>query len=131
MQPRPEFGYLIFETSGDLSRESTRLELWSADMTRQLGRIRPSKSIPNQWRAAYVAAPHEPFRVVARDVDPKGWLAFSAPIGMASGSYWCWRLASHAPLLTWISAGLLLVTLPSVTRPGEADEREKSPLATP
>jgi hypothetical protein len=79
-------------------------------MTRQLGRIRPSKSVPNQWRAAYVAAPHEPFRVVARDADPKGWLAFSAPIGMASGSYWCWRLASHAPLLTWISAGLLLVT---------------------
>ncbi|MBL9193663.1 MAG: hypothetical protein JNJ82_15015 [Opitutaceae bacterium] len=131
VQPRPEFGYLVFETSGDLGRERTRLELWSADMTRRLGHVRPSKTVPNQWRAAYVAAPNEPFRVVARDEDPKGWLAFSAPIGMASGSYWCWRLASHAPLLTWISAGFLLITLPAVTRAGAADEGEKASLSTP
>lgn len=119
--PPPEFGYLVFETVGNLSQGKVALELWSADMTRRLETVRPTKSVPDQWRAAYVRAPQENFRVVARDSDSDGWMAFSAPVGMATGSYWSWRLASQAKLLGWISAGLLLAAAPFVTQPDGND----------
>jgi hypothetical protein len=36
---------------------------------------------------------------------------------MSAGSYWVWRLAAHAPLLTWISGALLFLILPWAIRP--------------
>jgi len=118
LQP-PEFGYLKIETAGDLRRARVSLEVWSDDLTRQIGRIEPSKTPGDQWRASYIRMPKEAFRLVAKDEDPGAWLAFGAPVPMAAGSYWCWRLAAHAALLSAISAGLWLIALPFAARPDE------------
>lgn len=111
------FGYLKFEMAGELNGRKVALDLWSADRSRHLASIRPTKVPGDRWRAAYVATPDEPFRVVASDHDPAGWIAFSAPVPMATGSYWIWRLAAHAPLLTWLSGLLLGAVLPWAIRP--------------
>lgn len=113
----PGLGYLKFEMAGDLAGRKVALDLWAADRSRHLASIRPTKVPGDRWRAAYVAAPNEPFRVVASDHDPVGWIAFSAPVPMAAGSYWIWRLAAHAPLLTWVSGLLFLALLPWAIRP--------------
>lgn len=113
----PSLGYLKFEVAGDFGSPAASLELWSADGTRQLATVRPSRVPGDAWRAAYVRTPREPFRIVASDRDPNGWIAFSAPTAMATGSYWVWRLAAHAPLLAWISGALLALVLPWAIRP--------------
>lgn len=113
----PDLGYLKFEVAGDLGRGAVSLDLWSADGVRHLSTVRPSRVPGDSWRAAYVRTPREPFRIVASDRDPAGWLAFSAPTSMATGSYWVWRLAAHAPLLAWVSGTLLVLLLPWATRP--------------
>jgi hypothetical protein len=113
----PRLGYLKFEVAGDLGSRAVALELWSADGARHLATVRPSRVPGDTWRAAYVRTPRESFRVVASDRDAAGWLAFSAPTPMSAGSYWVWRLAAHAPLLTWISGALLFLILPWAIRP--------------
>jgi len=118
LQP-PDFGYLKIETAGDLRRGRVSLEVWSDDLTRRLGRIEPGRTPGDQWRAGYIRMPKEAFRLVAKDEDTGAWLAFGAPVPMAAGSYWCWRLAAHALLLTGISAGFWLIALPFATRPDE------------
>ena len=58
--------------------------------------------------------------VVARDLDPTRWLAFSGPVEMGPLSYWAWQANKHAPLLFMITAAvtalLALATL-RVRRP--------------
>lgn len=112
----PHFGYLKFEMAGSADPDKAQLELWSVDQTRRLASVRPSRIPGTTWRAAYVATPDEPFRVIASDRDPDGWLAFSAPAPMATGSYWVWRLAAHAPVMAIISGLMLLGLLPWATR---------------
>jgi hypothetical protein len=111
------FGRLKFETAGRPGTEKMRLELWSADLSRFLRSVSPSRSPGDTWRAAYVRTPREPFRIVAADADPAGWFAFSGPIPMASGSYVAWRIAAHAQLGTWISGGILLAVLAALLLP--------------
>lgn len=120
------FGRLKFETAGRPGTDKMRLELWSADLSRFLRSVSPSRSPGDSWRAAYVRTPPEPFRIVAADADVAGWFAFSGPIPMASGSYVAWRIAAHAPLGTWISGTILLATLGTLLVPAR-----QSPGAAP
>ena len=113
----PDLGYLKFEVAGEFPGRRAGLELWSADRTRRLASIQPSRPPGDTWRAAYVSTPKEPFRVMAFDHDSTEWISFSAPVPMATGSYWIWRLAAHAPLFAALSGLLLVAVAPWAIRP--------------
>ncbi|MEO5961160.1 MAG: hypothetical protein ABIZ49_08830, partial [Opitutaceae bacterium] len=126
----PLGGWLKFETAGHLGEPGVSLELHDARTGALLAPVRPSRVPHDTWRAAYVRAPRGPFFVVARDVDPHRWFAFSAPVEMGAMSYWAWQAAKHGLLLVQIAgAGILLGCfvwlVPHVARAARALTRQK------
>ena len=118
--PTRRGGWLRFETAGQLGEPGIELELRDVASNDVIAQVRPSKVPGDAWRSAYVPQPAAPFVVVARDLDPTRWLAFSGPVEMGPLSYWAWQANKHAPLLFMITAAvtalLALATL-RVRRP--------------
>ena len=83
----PLGAWLKFETAGSVGAPGTVLELRSATTGAVLASVVPDKIPGDTWRAAYVRAPSGEFVVHARAPDAARWLAFSAPVEMATGSY--------------------------------------------
>lgn len=103
--------WLKFETAGQLgaSPSTLSLELRDASTDALLATIQPSKVPGDNWRAAYVRAPHVPFVVTARDRDSTRWLAFSAPVEMGHLSYLTWRATANGQLLASLAAVVALL----------------------
>jgi hypothetical protein len=57
----------------------------------------------DRWRSVHVSLP--PGKVIFRATvsAPDGWIAFSDPVEMAHGSYWCWRLTRTGRPI-WVTA---------------------------
>lgn len=105
-------GWLVFETAGFLGEpnEGVFLELRDPATDAVLARVRPARIPGEGWRAAYVRAPSGPFVVVARDLHPARWFAFSGPIEMGSLSYLASRATKLGALILWAGvAGTLLI----------------------
>jgi len=107
----PKFGWLKFETAGQVGHRSggVSLTLEDAQTGRTLARIAPTRMPDDTWRAAYVRTPSEPFVIVATDASATQWIAFSPPIAMGAGSYWAWRVTKHGKLILYFAAGLSLI----------------------
>ena len=114
----PLGGYLKFEVAGQVGAAGTVLELRDAFTGETLTAIRPAKIPGDTWRAAYVAAPSEKFVIHARTTSSAGWIAFSEPVEMATGSYWAWILNKNGQLLAILAlaSALLLAVLALVLR---------------
>ena len=110
--PAPQFGWLKFETAGDLGRRGADvgLALHDAQSGELLAEVRPSRVPGDTWRAAYVRSPRVPFVVAARDASTAHWLAFSGPVEMSGPSYWA-RQATRNGLLVMQIAGAIAVLL--------------------
>ncbi len=89
-------GWLKIETAGQLGEPGLALELHDARTGALIETVQPNKISGDHWRGAYVRAPRQPFTLVARDSDPKRWLAFSAPVEMGSLSFLAWQTAKNA-----------------------------------
>lgn len=120
--PPPE-GYLLFHRAGSREPGALRIELWSADLSRRLANVGPAAPSPHPWSTACVPTPREPFRVVAHDASSTGWLAFSGPVPMATGSYWSRQVTESSPRGFWISLALLCGLLPWMSVQGRAASR--------
>ncbi|MEO6244582.1 MAG: hypothetical protein ABIQ12_04025 [Opitutaceae bacterium] len=104
------FGWLKFETAGDLGQAGVSLVLLDAQTGATLTTIKPTKIPGDRWRAAYVRTPRTPFIVAASDTAAAPWLAFSPPVEMGAGSYWAWQAVKHGWHLVWLAlAGIVLV----------------------
>jgi hypothetical protein len=109
----PGRGWWKFETTGDLGQPGTSLALVSVADGHILGTIAPSKPAGAGWRAAYVPAPREPARLVAKLAVEGCPFAFSEPIWMSSLSYRCWWFAKYG---SWLAAiGAIGVALGAAT----------------
>jgi hypothetical protein len=102
-------GKLVFQVAGDLGQPGLALDLRNAASGALLAEVRPTKPAGNGWRPAIVAAPPEPFVVVAHDQSATGWFAFTAPVEMSEMSFAAWRLTKHGLLIAEIAAGLALL----------------------
>ena len=93
-QPLPagHGGFWRFEVAGNLGSPNLSLQLVSSSTGVALADVKPFTPADNGWRDACVRTPPEPSILVARDHSPTGWFAFSGPVEMSAGSYWCWRL---------------------------------------
>ena len=101
LPPPPAFSWLRFETAGHTGEPGVALELRSADGTRLLANVKPTRTPGDSWRAAYVPSPRVPYIIAARDDDPARWLAFSGPIEMGPLSYWAWQATRHSRLILY------------------------------
>jgi hypothetical protein len=105
----PQAGYWRLEVAGDLGRlPGLALRLVASPSGATLATIAPPPGPRAGWRTVYVPAPRQAVRLVARDDSPSGWLGFSAPVEMASLSYWVMRLAPLGSSLA-ILAGVAAV----------------------
>lgn len=118
----PPYAWLKFETAGHLrvSAAAVSLTLQDAATGQTLARIEPSRIPGDNWRAAYVRTPSQPFTVVAQDESAAHWLAFSAPVEMGGGSYWAWQATKHGMLILTLAgaASVGLAALAFLLRPG-------------
>lgn len=107
----PAFGWLKFETAGQIGHRSggVSLTLEHAQTGRTLARIAPTRMPDDSWRAAYVRTPSEPFVIVATDASPTQWIAFSPPVAMGAGSYWAWQVTKHGQMILYFAGGLSLI----------------------
>lgn len=108
----PLGAWLKFETAGSVGAPDTVLELRAAATGAVLASVVPDKIPGDTWRAAYVRAPSEAFVIYARAPDAARWLAFSAPVEMATGSYWAWQLTKNGHLIALTALALALLLLP-------------------
>lgn len=107
----PPFGWLKFETAGDLGTSSAGVSLTLRDARSGalLATVAPSKTPGDTWRAAYVRTPRVPFVVVANDVSAAQWLAFSPPVEMGAASYWAWQATKHGLLIVYLATAATAV----------------------
>jgi len=106
--PRAQFRYWAIPTitpapgSGGL-----RLELTDGTARRRIDLAHGEDArIPGAaWRMAVVPAPRGPAHLLAEDANPLAWMAFAAPVEMATGSYWAWRLGGAGMVLFWGGVG--------------------------
>jgi hypothetical protein len=105
----PGKGWWKFEVAGALGTEGTSLQIVAAADGRVLATVAPTRLARESWRAAYVPAPREPARLVARNPSATSWFAFSEPVEMSSLSYRTWRLAKQGWLLASLAGGAALV----------------------
>lgn len=119
------FGWLKFETAGDVAANnpSISLTLQDARSGAVLAEIRPTKIPGDTWRAAYVPMPRQPYVIVARDRSASHWLAFSPPVEMGGPGYWAWQATKNGRLIVDLAASataLLTLALWVLRRTGPA-----------
>lgn len=126
----PPFGWLRFETAGQIGHRSggVSLTLQDAQSGRTLARIAPTRMPNDSWRAAYVRTPSQPFVIVATDASSAQWIAFSPPVAMGAGSYWAWQVTKHALVILYVAAALSLILTAAFIfwgrcRPGSAPRK--------
>jgi len=98
--------------AGSLRPPLASLELQTVD-GRVISPIEPRAEATARWKQLNFAAPAGPFRVVARETDPGGWLAFSAPLetgrlawlGRKVTPIWPWMLGFGIVLFFYSGAG--------------------------
>lgn len=73
-----------------------------------LHRVRRMRLPGSDWHVAVVPAPRADARLVVRDRSALGWIAFGAPVELATGSYLAWRVAGHG--LPIFGVGMMLST---------------------
>ncbi|PTX92588.1 hypothetical protein DB354_14775 [Opitutus sp. ER46] len=93
--------WLRFDIAGQLGEPGVSLELLDAASGKLLATVGPASGT-GPWRAAYVRVPAQPFVIVAHDRDAHRWLAFSAPVEVATLSYLAVLVVRHALWLTVI-----------------------------
>jgi hypothetical protein len=100
-------GYLKFEVAGHVAPGSrgVSLQLRDASNDALLADVRPTRVPGNNWRAAYVRTPTQPFVIVAEDRDDNEWLAFSGPTEMGELSHWARQATRHGLLITYFAGG--------------------------
>lgn len=111
----PGAGYWVFQTAGDMLHEAATLALAASDGQPEVALIRPTKPPGEHWRAAYVSAPRDEARLVARVESPAHWIAFSEPVAMSTLSYRVWRLCLDAEWLL-VAGGLLFGSTLAILR---------------
>jgi len=101
-------GYWVIPTAGGIGRPGLSLELVSAGSGEVLATIVPERLPGNGWRNAYVRAPSIPAVLLAHDSSTSEWMAFGAPVEIATGSFWAlWLVHMNQWLLTAGSACLV------------------------
>ena len=71
--------------------------------------IAPVPASLGGWRTLYVPAPRQAVRLVARDASSFGWFGFSAPVEMASLSYWAMRLTALGSVIAILSGAIAVL----------------------
>src|SRR5262249_9485857 len=97
---------------GDILQPGVSLSVRDAQTDVVLAEVRPTRSPGESWRSAYVHAPRTSFVVEARKESPTGWLAFSPPVEMGTGSYWAWQAVKNGLLILWcagIATGVVAI----------------------
>jgi hypothetical protein len=104
--PASAFAFWRIDVAGALGMPGTSLQVISGRTGAVIADIRSGGDAGGAWRAAYVRAPREPARVVARSDSPSTWFAFGAPVEMSWLSYWSMQLTGQGTHL--LAAGLAL-----------------------
>ena len=105
--PASQFAYWKFEIAGDLAEPGLSLRIVSARTGAVLTDIMPYSIARDSWRTVYVNAPGEPAVLVARDLNPHRWFAFSEPVEVGWLPYWARKLAKYG----WWPLGIGLATM--------------------
>lgn len=98
------FPYLEFEVAGPVL-EGLSIFLQDESTGRQ-SILKTRKIAEKDWLAGYVAIPGKNVRVIARDMNPAGWLAFRQPREAGRLSVYADTLTHWGPLLC-LAGGLL------------------------
>lgn len=103
-----EFGYWQFAVAARTGvGDDVTLELRSIG-GQLLAPVWPPRQIPTlEWNLVVVRAPEIPAVLVARDHSADGWIAFSGPVEMATGSVFAWSLARRG--WGFVSLGAIVV----------------------
>jgi len=118
--PASQFAYWKFEIAGDLGEPALSLRIVSARTGDVLSDIVPYSIARNSWRTVYVNAPNEPAVLVACDLSPHRWFAFSEPVEVGWLPYWARKFAKYGwwplcvGLVTVLVCGIAILT----QRPG-------------
>lgn len=98
---------LVFFVAGEITPPLTELFLQTSDGARILP-LQESVSALEHWHRVNFVNPGQPFQIVARDASTDHWLAFSAPLEYARGSWLTgkimriMRIASALVVAGWI-----------------------------
>lgn len=101
---------LAFFVAGEINPPATNLFFETADgeKTTSLQGITVSHE---RWRRVNFPNPRGEFRIVATDDDPNHWLAFSAPVELARGSWLTAKIIRIGPWLVFSGWTLLIGAL--------------------
>jgi hypothetical protein len=114
--PKPKFGYWLIPVATNLPGApdlALTVEIPGASREIVLRHDDDPRLPGAAWSFAVLRAPDGPAQLHAADNSALGWLAFGAPVEMAAGSYWAWRIAAHGLAIFGVAlaAGLVLELL--------------------
>ena len=102
----PARPYLRFHVAGDFRANNPSLELILKSATGDVA-LRPRAGAKDAWQRLESARPDGDWWIEVRDASASGWLAFTAPVEMARGSWVAHRVLAAR---TWLFAlGVLLL----------------------
>jgi hypothetical protein len=97
---RTTFSIVQIRVAGTLRPPATTLVL-RTESGREISPLDAAFTSNERWKRVNFPAPHEPFRIVARDASATDWIAFSAPVEIGPLT----RLAGKIPpLWPWLFA---------------------------
>ena len=120
------FPYLQFEVAGPLL-EGMSVFLQDESTSRQ-STLKATKNAEKDWRSGYVAMPGKNVRVIARDMNPAGWLAFRQPREAGRLSVYADTLTNLAPFLC-LAGGVLGLVSAWPSKPRRSGDSSQSTLS--
>lgn len=97
-------GVLQVRVAGTLRPPETAL-LLVTESGREIAPLDSGFTVENRWKRVNFPAPHEPFRIVARDHSAEHWIAFTAPLEMSRIGWFATKIARG--WMWWIGLGAI------------------------